>query len=89
MSLYNKIPIWAVKSESLLLLDPTVQVKQHLLVSICPNEAGCPMFVNADLIAAGLSPFSPDTAALKAGKIMIRQMDEYIKHSSSFAFETT
>ena len=54
-----------------------------------PNEAGCPMFVNADLIAAGLSPFSPDTAALKAGKIMIRQMDEYIKHSSSFAFETT
>ncbi len=25
-----------------------------------PNEAGCPVFVNADLIAEGLSPFSPE-----------------------------
>ncbi len=26
-----------------------------------PNEAGCPVFVNADLIAAGLAPFAPET----------------------------
>jgi len=51
-----------------------------------PNEAVCPMFINADLIAAGLSPFSPDTADLRAGKIMIREMDEYVKRSYSFAF---
>jgi len=48
-----------------------------------------PIFINADLIAAGLSPFLPDAAALKAGKIMIREMDEYVKRSYSFAFETT
>jgi len=30
-----------------------------------PNEAGCPIFVNADLIAAGLSPFAPELAAIK------------------------
>ena len=33
-----------------------------------PNEANCPIFVNADLIAAGLSPFAPEVAAFKAGR---------------------
>ena len=36
-----------------------------------PNEAGCPIFVNADLIAAGLSPFQPELAAVKAGRLML------------------
>jgi predicted ABC-type ATPase len=36
-----------------------------------PKEAGCPVFVNADLIAAGLAPFQPTTAAIKAGRLMI------------------
>ena len=30
-----------------------------------PHEADCPVFINADLIAAGLSPFQPETAALQ------------------------
>ncbi|QTA79459.1 p-loop domain-containing protein [Desulfonema limicola] len=54
-----------------------------------PKEAGCFQFVNADLIAAGLSPFQPEKAAVKAGRIMISQIDEYINHEISFAFETT
>ena len=33
-----------------------------------PNEAACPTFVNADLIAAGLAPFAPETVALQAGR---------------------
>ncbi len=36
-----------------------------------PKEADCPNFVNADLIAAGLAPFAPDTAAFRAGRVMI------------------
>jgi len=36
-----------------------------------PNEAGCPIFVNADLIAAGLSPFSPQQAAMQAARLML------------------
>ena len=36
-----------------------------------PNEAGCPTFVNADLIAAGLAPFQPETAALRAGRLIL------------------
>lgn len=35
-----------------------------------PNEADCPIFVNADLIAAGLSPFRPADAAIRAGRLM-------------------
>ena len=41
-----------------------------------PNEAGCPIFVNADLIAAGLSPFEPERAAIKAGRLMLEALAE-------------
>lgn len=33
-----------------------------------PNEAGCPVFVNADLIASGLAPFAPEAAAVQGGR---------------------
>ena len=54
-----------------------------------PNEANCPIFVNADLIAAGLSPFAPELAAFKAGRIMLETIAEHVKRGESFAFETT
>ena len=54
-----------------------------------PNEAGCPIFVNADLIAAGLSPFQPDLANLKAGRLMLKEIHAYARLGASFAFETT
>lgn len=54
-----------------------------------PNEAGCPIFVNADLIAAGLSPFQPELAAVKAGRLMLEEIHEYSRQGASFAFETT
>jgi len=39
-----------------------------------PKEAGLPVFINADLIAAGLSPFNPDIAAIQAGRIMLAEI---------------
>lgn len=54
-----------------------------------PKEAGCPQFVNADLIAAGLSPFAPETAAIKAGRLMLQALEDYAARGESFAFETT
>jgi len=54
-----------------------------------PYYADCINFVNADLIAAGLSPSSPDMAAIKAGKIMLDQIQEHIKAGHDFAIETT
>ncbi len=44
-----------------------------------PNEADCPNFVNADLIAAGLSPFAPDLAAFKAGRVMLEMIADHAR----------
>ena len=54
-----------------------------------PHEAACPVFVNADLIAAGLAPFAPETAALHAGRLMLQELQRHFGARKSFAFETT
>ncbi len=54
-----------------------------------PNEADCPIFINADLIAAGFSPFRPELAALKAARMMLEEITEHSKRGDDFAFETT
>ena len=54
-----------------------------------PHHAKCSNFVNADLIAAGLSPFSPSTISIKAGKLLLAEIDHFISHKVDFAFETT
>jgi predicted ABC-type ATPase len=54
-----------------------------------PHEAHCPDFINADLIAAGLSPFNPEAAALRAGRLMLEEMASRVAQARSFAFETT
>ena len=46
-------------------------------------------FLNADLIARGLSPFDPDGAALAASDVMIRRMEALAAASVSFGLETT
>jgi len=57
--------------------------------SILPEILDCREFVNADAIAVGLSPFQPDKAAIEAGRIMLRRIDELLNKNSNFAFETT
>ena len=54
-----------------------------------PDYVKCPNFVNADLIAQGLSPFSPQQVAIKAGKLVLSQIDEFADTGVDFAFETT
>jgi predicted ABC-type ATPase len=54
-----------------------------------PCEADCPEFINVDLIAAGLSPFDPDRAAIRAGRLVLDEMHRRTKKGESFAFETT
>ncbi len=53
------------------------------------HEADCPQFINADLIARGLSPLAPEKAAVQAGKIMLAMIDDKVRRGESFAFETT
>lgn len=54
-----------------------------------PKYAYCPNFINADLIALGLSPFSPSKVQIKAGKLLIERIDRFLKDKVDFAFEST
>ncbi|MCK5733781.1 MAG: AAA family ATPase, partial [Candidatus Latescibacteria bacterium] len=54
-----------------------------------PQEAGCPVFVNADLIAEGLSPFSPEASAIRAGRLMLEEIAAHVRRLESFALQTT
>lgn len=47
------------------------------------------VFVNADEIAKGLSPFNPESVAIEAGRLMLQRMDDLLSEGSDFAFETT
>lgn len=62
----------------------TTFAREYLL-----KEAHCPDFVNVDLIAAGLSPFDPNRAAIRAGRIMLSEIERRTRKGESFAFETT
>ena len=68
---------------------PNGSGKSTFIQRFLPHYADCIHFVNADLIAAGLSPFLPDIAAIKAGKIMLEQIEEHIKAGHDIAIETT
>jgi predicted ABC-type ATPase len=62
----------------------TTFAREYLL-----KEANCPDFINVDLIAAGLSPFDPGRAAIRAGRLMISEIERRVRKGESFAFETT
>ncbi|MCK9522270.1 MAG: zeta toxin family protein [Proteobacteria bacterium] len=77
--------------------------KKQVLIVAGPNGAGkttfartflAPIkdhirFINADYIATGLSPFDPGLVAIRAGKIMLEEMENCFQRGESFAIETT
>jgi predicted ABC-type ATPase len=63
--------------------------KTTFALSYLPEAANCRNFVNADLIAAGLSPLSSDRELLAASRLFLREIDHYIRRREDFAFETT
>jgi predicted ABC-type ATPase len=50
---------------------------------------GCRNFVNADLIAAGLSPLAPERELITASRLFLKEIENYVATRESFAFETT
>lgn len=79
-----------------------MNLQQRILLIAGPNGAGKTTFakvflpeadyrdfINADLIASGLSPFDPDRAARRAARLMLEEMDLRVKDGRSFALETT
>jgi predicted ABC-type ATPase len=72
-----------------IIAGPNGAGKTTFASAFLPREAGCPRFINADLIAAGLSPFAPETAAIRAGRLMLEEIDSCVRRRDNFAFETT
>jgi predicted ABC-type ATPase len=54
-----------------------------------PKDEGVTHFVNADLIARGLSPLRPEIVAVTAGRVFLAELDRLAKARQDFAFETT
>ena len=73
----------------IIIAGPNGAGKTTFAEEFLPEEAGCPIFVNADLIAAGLAPFDPERAAFKAGRLMLQEIIDHVRQSENFAFETT
>jgi predicted ABC-type ATPase len=72
-----------------IIAGPNGAGKTTFALEFLPNEAGCPVFVNADLIAAGLAPFQPEKSAIRAGRLMLEEIKAHVFKGVSFAFETT
>jgi len=80
-----------------------IEPHPSIVVLAGPNGAGKPtvapallrgalavnVFVNADVIASGLSAFNPEGAAIAAGRVMVARLRELAAQRASFAFETT
>jgi len=73
----------------IIIAGPNGAGKTTFARSFLPAEANLPRFINADLIAAGLAPFTPETAAIKAGRLMLQEIEECRRRGESFALETT
>lgn len=63
--------------------------KSTLAPALLQGHLEVDRFVNADVIAQGLSAFAPERAAIRAGRIMLQQMRDLAQARESFAFETT
>ncbi len=85
--------------------DPSIERNNHPTIYIIagPNGAGkttfanrflpefvfCREFLNADLIAAGLAPYAPDSQAFRASQLMLERIHQLVDARETFAFETT
>lgn len=72
-----------------ILAGPNGAGKTSFAHEFLPIEAECLNFINADLIAQGLSPFQPSKMAIEASRLLIRHIEDCVKKNESFAFETT
>lgn len=100
--MYSKVSAWQLALPSIILLKNEPNLKKIIIIAgpngagkttfardFLPAEAQTLRFINADLIAAGLAPFNPESASYKAGRLMLEEIDECVNAGHSFAFETT
>lgn len=72
-----------------IIAGPNGAGKTTFALEYLPKVAHCAQFVNADLIAAGLSPLAPERELIAASRIFLNEIEENIKRRENFALETT
>ena len=77
------------KAKLYVIAGPNGSGKTTFAEKFLPHYVECFEFINADLIAKGLSPFAPSKVAIKAGRILLDQIADAAKRKVDFAFETT
>lgn len=74
---------------ALMLAGPNGSGKTTFAREFLPAEGNCPTFINADLIAEGLSPFRPESMAIEASRLMLDHVRQMVAKREDFAVETT
>lgn len=80
---FNKMPNLVIISGS------NGSGKSTAASSLLQNTVHIDNFVNADVIAKGLSAFQPEKVAMQAGRIMLERIHQLADDGATFAFETT
>ena len=79
----------AVKPTIYLIAGPNGVGKTTFAREFLPKEVKCARFMNADEVARGLSPFAPEAAAIRAGRVVLGEIRSAIRAGDSFGWEST
>ena len=83
------MPVRRKQPRCIIIADPNGAGETTFAREFLPREAKIVHFVNADLIAAGLSPLKPELAAMAGGRLLLRELDRLAAAKADFAFEST
>jgi len=72
-----------------IIAGPNGAGKTTFALNYLPQVAKCQNFINADLIAAGLSPLAPESRLLAASRLFLVEIRARLQARADFAFETT
>ena len=72
-----------------IMAGPNGAGKTTFALRYLPKVAQCSRFINADLIAAGLSSLAPERELVAASRLFLGEMEECIGQREDFSFETT
>ena len=72
-----------------IIAGPNGAGKTTFAAEFLPAFVNCRQFLNADLIAAGLAPFAPETQNVRAGRLLLERIRELSAAREDFGFETT
>lgn len=77
------------KANVYVIAGPNGAGKTTFARTFLPTFIGLKTFINADLIASGIAPLDAQGAALRAGKLLLSEIETALKSGKDFSFETT